>query len=259
MTRPPRSRKLLFCRKPEEITAANGPFEIDQEIRKLDLQPRWQSIDEAVSFGRLALRVALEDARKVESHRAADQVKRFERAASLARSAHSALNELLDDIGPAGLPASIAKAVGSRKMAVTMYATDYGPEDAKREVEVLANARDVIAEMRRYAARREKDLDYTRKIKDDKYGKQMFVYRLAEGWIFLTGKKPGRGRDPTHNPFLRFVNSAASDAEFSDVEDFYRALIWALKMLDWYEGMMADEPGNSQQSISGIAVHGPEW
>jgi hypothetical protein len=60
------------------------------------------------------------------------------------------------------------------------------------------------------------------------------VYPLAEGWIFLTGKRPGKGKGPNKNPFLRFVDAAADDSgEFKDVEDFYLGLREALKQLDW--------------------------
>ena len=109
--------------------------------------------------------------------------------------------------------------------------------------------------MRNYAAQRKEQLKHTR-INDPDYGKRAFVYRLAEGWVFLTGKKPGKGRYPHGNPFLRFVDAAANDAGgFEDVEDFYSALRWTLKILDSYE---RSDP-KIKKSVSAIAAGGPEW
>lgn len=268
-----RGRKPRKWREPGTITAADAPFAIDEAIRSLGkekrLQGRWR-IDEAISFGRRALQVALEDAICFENHRAADQFKYFKCASDLAASAQQALEKLLDHIGASGLatgivllkqnraPKSFAKS-GKFQIRTSLREKPtggfVGAKDAKDEVEALVAAADLLNEMQNYAKDQQKKLEHTQ-INDADHGKRAFVYRLAEAWIFLTGKKPGKGRDASHNPFLTFVEAAANDAGGFE-EDFYRALEGALKTLTLYESF--DRAGESGQSISGIAARGPAW
>jgi hypothetical protein len=134
-----------------------------------------------------------------------------------------------------------------------------GPDISKEQVRVLANAHSLLDEIRSYARQRKEQLGPTR-INDPDYGKRAFVYRLAEGWIFLTGKKPGKGRLPEKNPFLRFVIAAANDAGgFEDVEDFFSALTWALSTLNGHERFEIATQQKTQKGISAIAARGPEW
>jgi hypothetical protein len=267
-----RGRKPRNWREPVAITAANGPFEIDQEIRSLGargrLQARWRSLDEAISFGRRALQVAREDAHFYKSYRPADEFEYFERASDLAASAHRALTELLDHIGPSGLAivrdvAMLRVRKGFHKSSGRIRIRRYlrrkptggfvSARDAKEEVETLAAARDLLNQMQNYAKDQQKQLTPTNY---PDYQKRAFVYRLAEAWIFLTGEKPGKGRDASHNPFLKFVEVAADDARpFKNTEDFYSALKWALQTLNMHESFDRE----TQQSISGIAARGPAW
>jgi hypothetical protein len=87
--------------------------------------------------------------------------------------------------------------------------------------------------------------------------KRAFVYRLAEGWIFLTGRRPGRSYNPTRKPFLRFVEAAWKDAGFHSEENFSRALDATLKQLARYEGWPWS--GQIRQTIWGLAQQGPVW
>jgi hypothetical protein len=250
-------------------------LEIDTQIQQLAhgnaLQPHW-SIDKAIRFGRRAIQVALEDANSNVGLRASDELETFEQTNSLAKRAHAPLQDIIEFIGPHGLPRGIKLSSGVRvhrrvaKSGQIELLTSlregpsgkpFGPQDAKNEIEKLVTARDVLIDIQRYAERQRKRLAHTRKIKDPDYGKLAFVYRLAEAWISLTGKKPGRGRLPEHNPFLRFVESAATDAGRPPAEDWYRALISALDILGRYESF--DPNGKSPQSISGIVIRGPAW
>ena len=130
---------------------------------------------------------------------------------------------------------------------------------ALRNPSTRPNAHSLLDEIRSYARQRKEQLGPTR-INDPDYGKRAFVYRLAEGWIFLTGKKPGKGRLPEKNPFLRFVIAAANDAGgFEDVEDFFSALTWALSILNGHERFEIATQQKTQKGISAIAARGPEW
>ena len=130
--------------------------------------------------------------------------------------------------------------------------------DQKKELETLVAASSLVDDMHRYAISQSNLLRNIR-VNDRDYGKVAFVYRLAEGWIFLTGKKPGGGRAEASNPFLRFVYVAAgaTNGRFKDAKDFYSALTWVLKELKLREAF--DLEGKTQQSISGIAARGPVW
>jgi hypothetical protein len=277
MRRHPRHRSRTW-KEPRAVVSAKV-LEIDTQIQQLAhgnaLQPHW-SIDKAIRFGRRALQVALEDAISNAFRRASDQLKKFEQAISMAKLARGPLQEIIEYIGPHGLPEGIKLISGlpsglrvDRRLAKSGQievltslregpsGKPFGPQDAKNEIEKLVAARDVLIDIQRYAEQQRKRLAHTREIKDPDYGKLAFVYRLAEAWISLTGKKPGRGRLPEHNPFLRFVESAATDAGRPPAEDWYRALISALDILGRYESF--DPNGKSPQSISGIVIRGPAW
>jgi hypothetical protein len=247
------------------VNTATG--EIDKAIRSLPLQTRWKSIEQAISFGRHVLHVALEDASLSKGHRRADQYEYFQVAADLTTKVHQELQNLLNHIGPSGLkgrqdfpPVRVSKSLVKSGVVVMREARRKATGDIvdpKKEVETLAGACSLLGEMHRYASSQPSKLQHTRKNEPD-YAKRAFVYRLAEGWIFLTGKRPGGGRDTASNPFLRFVDAAALDAgEFEAAEDFYSALKWVLEELKRHERF--DVEGKTQQSISGIATHGPAW
>jgi hypothetical protein len=127
----------------------------------------------------------------------------------------------------------------------------HGP--LKERVKTLADAASLVEELHGSARRH-----WLTKQHEPDYAKRAFVYRLAEAWIFLTGKKPGAGHDPLNNPFLRFVGAAAEDAgTFGAAEDFYSSLRSVLEELNLHESW--DRAGETQQSISGIAARGPAW
>ena len=68
---------------------------------------------------------------------------------------------------------------------------------------------------------------------DADHAKRMFVFRLAEAWVLLTGKKPGKSQ---YGPFARFVNAAADDAGL-DEESFFDAIVWAVDQLQLSVGI----------------------
>jgi hypothetical protein len=129
-------------------------------------------------------------------------------------------------------------------------------EDTEREIEALRKARDMLQELSGHAQHRRDRLARAGKNEGD-LGKRAFVYVLAEGWIFLTGKRPGRNFYATRNPFLRFVKAAWTDAGFGDHENFSRALESTLTGLANKEGRSWSE--QSRETIRGLATRGPNW
>jgi hypothetical protein len=142
-------------------------------------------------------------------------------------------------------------------MRINLYPRGQPLDQAKNDTDGLLAARDVLAGFADRSRQRRKSLAERRKNEGD-MGKRYFVYRLAEGWIFPTGKRPERKFDPSRNPFLRFVIAAWTDAGFGNAEeDFSRALDGTLKSLALCDGLSFSK--RSQQTFSGLAEHGPVW
>jgi hypothetical protein len=269
------AKRTRVWRNPADIAQQNQPLNLDAEIRSASLQDRW-SVDDAIRFGRHALVIALKDAISGESERSRQQYDDWERTADLAKAAYDAVRKLTTKIGPKGLPIGISmgspvrvsKALAkSGKLSVRIglrESTDgtiFSPSDAQGEAEKLASCCALLKKIHEHASSRTKSLSHTR-INDSDYAKRAFVYRLAEAWIFLTGRPPRAGRTPAKNQFLRFVGAAAIDAGLPDEDDFYSALVWTLRTLHAYEGMSGmsvNGASASHQSISGIIVMGPAW
>ena len=79
--------------------------------------------------------------------------------------------------------------------------------------------------------------------------KRAFVRILAEGWVFLTGKMPGKNLDPLKNPFLRVVEAAWTDwrqEDSSDTAAFGEALNAAISSID-------------KTRFNRLVAMGPEW
>jgi len=238
------------------------PFAIDEEIRKAQLQLRWQLTD-AILFGRRTLAVAVEDANAYANYRPGEALAYWSRTEKLAVRAHRTLDDLVKHIGPAGVPSadilvpvqrvppSMSK---SSKVVIKLLPRGQPLDQAKKDFSALLAARDACAGIMNRTQQRRKSLASRRKNEGD-MDKRAFVYRLAEGWIFLTGKRPGRSYNSRRNPFLRFVEAAWTDAGLCSEQDFSRALDAALRQLAAYEGL-SDQ---SQQTISGLARHGPVW
>ena len=249
-----RSRTPHRWKENDQIFDLTVTFAIDEEIRKAQLQSRWQLAD-AVLFGRRTLAVAIEDANAYENYRPGEALAYWSRTTKLAVRAHAALRDLIKHIGPAGVPSGDilvpmervpSSWTKSGKITVKLLPRGQPPNQAKKDLEALLAARDACAGFASRSQQRWKGLASRRKNEGD-LGKRSFVYRLAEAWIFLTGKRPGRSYISRRNPFLRFVEAAWKDAGFHTEQDFSRALDATLKGLA------------IRQTISGLAQRGPVW
>ena len=256
-----RSRMPRRWKANDQIFDLAVTFAIDEEIRKAQLQSRWQLTD-AVLFGRRALAVAIEDANAYENYRPGEALAYWSRTTKLAVCAHAALNDLIKHIGPAGVPSGDilipmeripSSWTKSEKIMVKLLPRGQPLNQAKKDLEAILAAHDACAGFASRSQQRWKGLASRRK-NEGNLGKRSFVYRLAEGWIFLTGKRPGRSYISSRNPFLRFVEAAWKDAGFHTETDFSRALDASLKRLDEYS-----RAGQSRQTILSLAQQGPVW
>jgi hypothetical protein len=264
-----KTAKLKPCRTPRpwkvsrKILDGTASLAIDSEIQAAPLQSRWQ-LSDAIAFGRRTLQVAIEDARYSENYRPGEALAYWKRTADLAGRAHRILEELIRHIGPTGVPQTDivvpmdrapVTMVKSGKIRVGIGPMGQSPDQAKNDTTALLAALESLAGFADRCQRRRIELALRRKNEGD-IGKRAFVYRLAEGWIFLTGKRPGRSYH--RSPFLRFVTAAWTDAGFrSDQEDFSKALDATLNGLKLYEGWSWSD--RTQQSVSGLAQRGPVW
>jgi hypothetical protein len=183
----------------------------------------------------------------------------------LAERAHQTLSQLITHIGKSGVPSSDALGpsirvpkswAASGRISVGIVQRPQSRADTQREVEALHKTLGVLQELAEHAQQRRDRLARARKNEGD-LGKRAFVFSLAEGWIFLTGRKPGRNFDSSRNPFLRFVEAAWTDAGFGGEENFSRALESTLTGLADNEGWSWSE--QSRVTIKGLATRGPTW
>ena len=263
-------RQTRTWRRPETVPGPNVSLAIDDEIRAMKLQPRW-SINDALEFGRLAMQVALEDAHYYEGRHASDGFKYWKRTAETAREAEVALGRLWGQIGEGGLPTGIFPTItrlpksftksGKIKLQLSPRQKPNGgyftPDDSRAEVARLAAARQLVGEIATHSAARCKQLERSSKINDRRadYGKQYFVLRIVEAWIWLTGKGPGLGSLPERNPCLRFIQTALVDLGMH-TEDFEKSALRALQAtVKWLDQMMPE----TTQPIASIAKQGPVW
>jgi hypothetical protein len=183
----------------------------------------------------------------------------------LAERAHQTLNQLISHIGPIGVSPSDILGPGIRvpvrwaasgRISVGIVQRPQSRADAEREVEALRKAHGILQELAEHAHQRRDRLARAHTNEGDP-GKRAFVFSLAQGWIFLTGRKPGRSFDSKRNPFLRFVKAAWTDAGLCGDEDFSRALDNTLARLAVNEGWSWSE--QSRETITGLATRGPTW
>ena len=182
-------------------------------------------------FVKRALECALKEAIRRKDQRANADHEYWLETERLAANALAPLRELVEHMKPDGLKFTPIWTAMHLRLRMLMLKANGTAMDGKGELAYLLEAADAIACIRAGAV----DFRKTRpkvkgtEIEHDKHG---FVYRLAEGWIFLTGKLPGEGKE--RNPFLRFVEAAAADAGVKPT-GFYMGLLAALDHLKQLE------------------------
>ena len=258
MVKKPRKKPDRKWRDPT-TDASRESFDIIEALAGATLQPRW-SQSEAKTFARLALGVAVRDAMKFQGYRSRDQIEDWQQTKEISASAASALQHLIDHASPEGLQYGIKFGSVSSPYSVRLFP---GGKSARRttgkaELDVLCEAQEVIKVINRSAREYEKRLSQSTGNQRE-HDKHAFTFRLAEAWVFLTGKLPGLGTE--RNPFLRFVEAAARDAGIrkADFRSATKAAVEALKGDESRAKIGGRDPLHYVGSISFIRVHGPRW
>jgi hypothetical protein len=259
MAEKPRKKPDRRWRDPSSISSQNTELEILNAIDRVNLQRRWPRPD-AISFARRALEVALKEAINCQAKRSRDQFDYWQKVLTLSSGAGAAIKPLIQHIELNGLKNGIDATNGFGHVRVH-YAKRKLPngdfanrETNTAELALLVEAYEAIKAIKSSAKRYAETL--TRSVGNEReHDKHIFVYRLAEAWIYLTGKLPGLGRE--RNPFLRFVEAAGTDAGI-DEEDFYSATKQALEHLKKLESFLGGSTDN-KQTFLGIRKNGPQW
>jgi hypothetical protein len=258
MSKANRKKPERRWRNPSTIAPHDVELEIIKAVESIRSQMRWTRPD-AIAFARCALKVALKEAIKWQGKRSRDQLDYWEASADLSAQASAAIKLLVRHIEPDGLKNGIEMhGYGTIRARHTLRKMPNGNlatrENTRAELALLVDAYETTMAINRtakqYRALLGKPVGNERE-----HDKHAFVYRLAEAWIYLTGKLPGSGRD--RNPFLRFVEAAGIDAGIDD-EDFFSATKQAIDILRGLEDLMRGAT-NNREAISGIRTNGPQW
>jgi hypothetical protein len=216
--------------------------------------PRIRShlVDHVVWIGRQTLEAAIKEAvSQKELHpRPSEWEPEWSRIADAAQGADAALAGLFRAIDPDGKDAEhFVRFIRQSR------AGEFGASKAMRDARLLVAAKQIIGKLHADTLTRRDALValYPNSFQD--HQKRAFVRILAECWIFLTGKMPGKHRDPLKNPFLRVVEAAWIDwrqEDSSDAAAFGEALDAAISSID-------EARSNWLVAIGPAWVRSPAW
>jgi hypothetical protein len=224
---------------------------IDKELLsriKSPRAPRIRShlIDYVVPIGRRALEIAIREAvSQKELHpRFSDWEPEWSRIANACQDAVAALARLFRGIDPLGKDAEhFVRFIRQSR------AGGVGASKAMRDARILVAAKQIIRKLRTDTLTRRDELVALYPNSSQDHQKRAFVRIWAEAWVFLTGKMPGKNRDPLKNPFLRVVDAAWIDwhqEDSSDAAAFGEALDAAISSID-------------DARLRWLCAAGPEW
>ena len=126
-------------------------------------------------------------------------------------------------------------------------------EGALRDARSLVEAKQIIGKLHADTLTRRDALVALYPSSSQDHQKRAFVRILAEGWVFLTGKMPGKNLDPSKNPFLRVVEAAWIDwhqVNNSDAAAFGEALNAAISSIDDARLKWLRAEGPASRSVS---------
>lgn len=189
--------------------------------------------DRVIRIGRRALEVAIMEAfsQTELNPRLSEWEPEWSRIADASRAADVALSRLFRAIDPLGKDAEhfvrfIRQSRGNGGV---------GASKAMRDARLLMAARQIIGKLRADTLTRRDALLALYPNSSQDHQKRGFVRILAEGWVFLTGQRPGKSLDPLKNPFLRVLDAAWIDWRqegSSDATAFGEALNAAISSID---------------------------
>jgi hypothetical protein len=233
---------------------------IDEALKsriKSPRAPRIRShlIDYVVPIGRRALEVAIKEAvsQKELNPRPSEWEPEWSRIADASQDAVAALARLFRAIDPDGKDAEHFALFIRQSRAGGVEASKAGYSDAAesalRDARLLVAAKQIIGKLRADTLTRMDALVALYPSSSQDHQKRAFVRILAEGWVFLTGKMPGKNLDPSKNPFLRVVEAAWIDwhqRKDSDAAAFGEALNAAISSID-------------EAQLNWLRAAGPGW
>ncbi|TQN61024.1 hypothetical protein FLX27_15265 [Agrobacterium tumefaciens] len=223
---------------PDNIDNLNHPFNVDLILKRLEqprgrirLHKRWNGASEQEMIG--CLRRCVEAAIHIgfaadEQLKYGEYASDWKTAASMAARASGALSELIKHL--TGLGSKDLSENGKAYLRPSLFsfhnATATGESIteknrlAESDAAALVTANEFLLQYADFAKGKSDHLTTGRQ-HPGKPGKAAFVTTLAESWIWLTGRIPGKGLE--NNPFLEFVDAAWKDAG-EDKEDFIHAM-----------------------------------
>jgi hypothetical protein len=226
-----------------------GSLGIDEALLSCIKPPRGPCIrsdlvDYVVPIGRRMLEVAINEAvsQRELNPRLNEWEPEWSRIANASQDADAAIAGLFRAIDPDGKDAEhFVRFIRQSR------AGGVGASKAMRDARILVAAKQIIGKLRADTLTRRDALValYPNSYQD--HQKRAFVRILAEGWVFLTGKMPGKNRDPSKNPFLRVVEAAWTDWHHQEnsSDAFGEALDAAISSI---------EP-----QFKGLRAMGPRW
>jgi hypothetical protein len=189
-------------------------YQIDRDVLERweagSVTHRFREASDAVWFARHALAAAAKIA-LVEGDQAnfGKYIGEWDRAHELSRQAHSSLLRLIAWLcnrhGEAGMRAALRQ-MRRRKgvLESSLHPRSF------RDAQLLHNAAALLADFQEFAEDGARRLRKGRRNPGDP-GKRVFVLRMAEAWVVLTGRLPGANKMLDANPFLRFAAHGWTD------------------------------------------------
>ena len=244
---------------PERVYDLKENLRIDGALKSCIVAPRGSRIRPdlvayVVPIGRYALDAAINEAvSQKELHSYQSELKRWSHIAGASQDVAKALERLFRAIDPHGKEAEHFARFIRQSRTGGFEASKAGyraaAKSALRDARILMKAKPIIGKLHADTVTRRDALVKQYRHSPQDHQKRGFVRILAEGWVFLTGKMPGKNRDPSKNPFLRVVEAAWIDwhqEDSSDTEAFGDALRAVISSID-------------EARLNKLRSDGPEW
>jgi hypothetical protein len=172
---------------------------------------KMRDLQEANKYARWGLEVAYYEVLRVRHDASGPIADDFVKLEGAARAAHKALDALLNHLkSNAKSPAEIEVPILTAQAGLQDGAPRELHGRALAEVGALWEAREIAGRLAGAALKKEVRVRKDRR-NPGKPEQLIFAKTLAEIWVFLTGKAPGKNQSPEGNPFQRFVMAAWID------------------------------------------------
>jgi hypothetical protein len=239
---------------PSKVLDPEQQLLIDAELKQLLSRSTPPCIrenlrEDAIYVGRRCLEVSILAAVSAaeDNPPRADWEWRWERKRDKAKEAAGALGAMLQAHSPALEEVDLVRSlVNTRIGGLSAGVRSRMKLQAQEDLGTLQRAQALAEQVAADAERRRREFLAGRK-NPGRPDQREFVRILAEGWIFLVGRRPGASPDESKNPFLRFASAAWSDwKEDAEAPVFVGALRHFLSELN-------------DQHLTTLVKDGPSW